>query len=314
MSEVMLSIVVPVYNEEQGILHTYQQISAVVSEMEIRYEILVVDDGSRDLSFQRLAEIAQSDSRVRVVRLSRNFGHQAALTAGMDLCRGDAMICLDADLQHPPALIPEMVQKWHEGFDIVYTIRDDVNDIGLFKRGTSHLFYRIVNWISPIHVQPTAADFRLVSRRVIDVFKYDLRERNRFLRGMTVWVGFRHAGLHYQAQPRFAGNSKYSFVRMVCLAFSGLTSFSNVPLYLGLFAGTALGGFGVVYGLYALVLRVLTNRPVPGWTSLLVMVTFIGAVQLFILGLLGLYVGYMFDEVKGRPIYVVDQLIESEQT
>jgi glycosyltransferase involved in cell wall biosynthesis len=313
MSDVLLSIVVPVYNEEQGILHTYQQIDAVVSEMGISYEILFVDDGSTDQSFQRLTEIVQSDPRVRVVRLSRNFGHQAALTAGMDLCRGEAMICMDADLQHPPALIPEMVQKWQEGFEVVYTIRHDVDDIGLFKQSTSRLFYRLINWISPIYIQPDAADFRLVSRKVIDVFKRDLRERNRFLRGMTTWVGFHHTSLHYQAQPRFAGSSKYSLVKMVRFALSGLTSFSNMPLYLGLFAGIALGGFSVVYGIYALVLQVLTDRPIPGWTSLLVMVSFIGAIQLFILGLLGLYIGYMFDEIKGRPIYIVDQLIESKQ-
>jgi dolichol-phosphate mannosyltransferase len=313
MSDIVLSIVVPVYNEAQSIWHTYQQISAVVSKMGMQYEILFVDDGSTDLSFQKLTEIVQSDSHVRIVHLSRNFGHQAALTAGMDLCRGEGMICLDADLQHPPELIPAMVQKWQEGFDVVYTVRRDSNDVGLFKRFTSRLFYRMLNWISPIQIEPNAADFRLISRKVIDVFKYDLRERNRFLRGMTAWVGFNCTRLYYQAQPRFAGSSKYSLTKMIGFALSGLASFSKVPLYLGLFAGVILGVFSMVYGVYALLLRMLTNRPVPGWTSLLVVVTFIGAIQLFILGLLGLYIGYMFDEVKGRPIYIVDQLVESKQ-
>jgi polyisoprenyl-phosphate glycosyltransferase len=302
-----LSVVAPVYNEVEGIAHFVASLLDVLGRLPYDFEIVLVDDGATDGTGDLLDRLqAQHPGRLTVIHLSRNFGHQAALTAGMDHAGGDAVICLDADMQHPPAVIPEMVARWEEGFDVVQAARrPETESAGWFKRATARAFYYGINLLSPTRIEPNAADFRLLSRPVMEVFRKDLRERDRFIRGLVTWVGFRYCRIEFDAPPRFAGRTNYSLLRMISFARTGLVSFSKIPLKLAVLFGFAVSGLSLLYGFYAIVAYLFFKATIPGWASTILVGTFLGGCQLFFLGLIGEYIATIFDEIKGRPIYIV---------
>jgi len=300
----MISIVLPAYSEEDNVQPLCHEIIEQLGD-DSGFEILFVDDGSRDRTFDRIAELAGSDARVKGIRLSRNFGHQTALLAGLHEASGDQVIMMDADGQHPPAMIPRLIEKLEEGFDVVNTTRIDPGDARLFKRVSSRWFYRVFNALSDTPIEPASAEFRIMNRKALDAF-LSIEEHDRFTRGLVSWMGFRQAHLSYQAEPRKRGKSKYSLKRMRLFALDGVTSFSSKPLRISMIMGliTILGGF--VYMVYALVMY-LQGHTNPGWTSLLITVLLIGGVQLFSIGILGEYLGRVFHEAKRRPHYFIEK-------
>ena len=286
----------------------YNQICDVVKNLPYKFEIIFVDDGSKDKTLKIIGELAESDKRVKALSFSRNFGHQAALIAGLDYAAGDAVITMDGDLQHPPRMIPEMLKLWSEGNDLVLTIRKETEGVSNFKVKTAQWFYSLINRIGNVNIPPNTADFRLLSRCVVTELK-NMEERALFLRGMVQWVGFKSAYLEYVAEPRFAGKTKYNYRAMLKLAADGITSFSNMPLHFALYFGFFVSGLSFLYGIYAIYMNIFTQITIPGWTSLLVAVLFLGGVQLITLGIIGLYVGKLFSEVKKRPRYIVKKTL-----
>jgi len=307
-----LSIVLPAFNEANNLRPVHNAVAEQMAEIGLAYEMIFVDDGSQDQSLEVLRELNRLDPHVKVASLSRNFGHQYAITAGMELALGDAVIIMDADLQHPPELIPQMVAAWHDGAQVVFTVREDDGQAGWFKRQASAAFYKFINWMSDTPIVRGAADFRLMDRAVVDAM-IAMPERSRFLRGMVSWLGFRQVGLNYRAKPRFSGRSKYSFRRMLALALQGITSFSTVPLRASAYLGLVTALAGLPYALWAIYARCFTDVTVPGWTSLLIAVLLLGGVQLMSVGIIGEYVGRIYTEVKGRPLYLTKELIGFEQ-
>ncbi|HXQ22780.1 MAG TPA: glycosyltransferase family 2 protein [Candidatus Acidoferrales bacterium] len=307
MTRQRLTVVAPVYNEVRGIEHFTDAVLRVLVDLPYDSTVVLVDDGSTDGTAAVLDRLHDAHpDRLTVIHLSRNFGHQAALTAGMDYADGDAVICMDADLQHPPSVIPQMLERWQHGFDIVQTVRQQTENVGWFKDVTARLFYALINYLSATRIEPNGCDFRLLSRRVVEVFRKDIRERDRFIRGLVSWVGFRYCTIEFDAASRFAGETKYSLTKMLSFARVGLVSFSKVPLKVA-----ALFGFGVsvlsgLYGLFAVSAYLFFSRAVmPGWASMIVVATFLGGCQLVFLGLIGEYIATIFDETKGRPLYIV---------
>jgi polyisoprenyl-phosphate glycosyltransferase len=302
-SSFSVSVVVPCFNEESGISELYRQLTEVLAAYPV-YEILFVDDGSHDQTVHTIEALAEKDKRVKLIVLSRNFGHQFALKAGLDHATGDCVISLDADLQHPPELIPELINKWQQGFEVVYTIRKDTKSTSFFKRITASFFYWIARKLSSVEVHPGAADFRLLDRAVVDVLK-ECRENYLYLRGLVSWAGFRQTALEYIPNERFAGKTKYSLRKMIRFALAGITSFSTRPLQLSLVLGIIIAGLAFLYGLYVIYIYTFTEQAVAGWASTTASVLFIGGIQLIVLGILGEYIGKTFMENKKRPVYVV---------
>jgi dolichol-phosphate mannosyltransferase len=300
----MISIVLPAYEEEQDIQPLYRDIIAQL-EGNSTFEIIFVDDGSRDRTYERIEELARSDARVKGIRLSRNFGHQTALLAGLNEAAGEEVIMMDADGQHPPAMIPRLIEKMGEGYDVVNTTRTDARGTGMLKRISSRWFYRVFNALSDTRIEPASADFRIMNRRALDAF-LTIEEHDRFTRGLVSWMGFRQTHLPYQAEKRLRGRSKYSLRRMRLFAFDGVTSFSSKPLRISMILGllTILGGFA--YMIYAVVMY-LQGHTNPGWTSLLITILLIGGIQLFSIGILGEYLGRIFHESKRRPHYFIER-------
>jgi polyisoprenyl-phosphate glycosyltransferase len=307
-----LSIVIPVYNEATNLRPLYEELVDVLARLGMAGEMIFVDDGSRDGSLDALRRLAAEDRRVKVIALSRNFGHQYAVTAGVEHAQGDAVVVMDADLQHPPALIPAMVAQWRAGAQVVYTVRTDGEHTGWMKRSTSATFYKLINAISDTPIVPGAADFRLMDRQVVDCL-VSMRERSRFLRGMVSWVGFRQVGLPYVANPRRSGRSKYSLRKMIALALEGITSFSSLPLRISAYLGFLASVSVLPYAVWAVYARLFTDSAEPGWASILVAELFLGGVQLMSIGIIGEYVGRIYTEVKGRPLYVAEELIGFDQ-
>jgi dolichol-phosphate mannosyltransferase len=300
-----LDIVVPCFNEEAVIEQTHRRLAEVARGIAVaRATVIYVDDGSRDGTLVKLRAIAAGDPNVRIVALSRNFGHQHALTAGLDASSGDAVAIIDADLQDPPEVIPEMVARWRAGADVVYGVRTTRQGESLFKRGTAHVFYRLLQTLGNSDIPADVGDFRLLDRRIIDTLR-EMPERDRFLRGLVVWTGFRQEGVSYERQARAAGETKFPFRRMFSFALDGIFSFSTVPLrlasYLGLFV-SVLSMTGIVYALY---IKLFSVGVVPGWAAQWIGTLFLGGVQLLSLGVIGEYVGRIYGEVKRRPLYVV---------
>lgn len=303
-----VSIVVPVYNEAGNLVPLYEAVVAQMAEVALPFEFIFVNDGSHDDSMAVLRQLNERDPRVRVVSLSRNFGHQNCVSAGIEHAPGDAVIVMDADLQHPPEVLPTMIARWQEGYQVVYTVRESTHDAGWFKRWSSKMFYKIINAMSEVPIIPNAADFRLMDRAVVNCLA-TMPERSRFLRGMVSWVGFRQIGIPYVAQARLSGESKYSLRKMLRLAVNGITSFSSIPLrvsaYLGFFTAISV----IPYAVWAIYARFFTEQAVPGWASLTVSVLFLGGVQLMSIGVIGEYVGRIYTEVKGRPIYIPEEYV-----
>ena len=303
----LLSVVVPCYNEHEAIEHTYRELKTVLVTLQgLDHEIVFVDDGSTDDTLTRLNRLASADGAVRVLSLSRNFGHQIALAAGLDAAVGDAVVMMDADLQHPPSLVPEMVARWRSGADVVSAIRDGTVGESWFKGMTSRLFYRVLNSLSKTKVPSGAADFCLLSRRVC-VSLRGMPERHRFLRGLISWVGYERAYVRYVAPQRSLGKTKYSFVKMLALALDAVFSFSAEPLRLALRIGVVVAFAGFVYLAWTLIYGWLINGLVPGYASLIGVTLILGGCQLIFIGLVGQYVSRVFDEVKGRPLYLLKQ-------
>lgn len=305
----MLSLVIPCYNEEEVIGETMRRLRAFCSELQnIEVEIIFVDDGSRDRTRELLKAFAAEDPKIKIIGFARNFGHQIAVSAGIDAANGDAVVLIDADLQDPPEVVHQMVAKWHEGFDVVYGTRTERPGESAFKLATARGFYRLLNRLSDVPIPLDTGDFRLMSRNVVDTLRA-MPERDRFVRGMVSWVGFRQTALPYKRAERFAGESKYPLRKMLRFATDGILSFSTKPLQMSVAMGmvcASLALLGIVYTLY---LRLFTNIWVEGWTALMIAVLFIGGVQLICVGILGEYVGRIYNEIKNRPLYVVEEYL-----
>ncbi len=301
----LISVVVPCYNEEAVLPETHRRLTSALEAVGgVRFEVVYADDGSQDATPDLLRALQAADPRVRVVRLSRNFGHQLAVSAGLEHAAGDAVVVIDADLQDPPEVIGELVARWREGFQVVYGQRTDRPGETPFKLWTAKSFYRLINRVSQIKIPPEAGDFRLLDRRVVEVL-LGMPERDRFLRGMVSWVGFRQTAVPYAREPRRAGESKYPLARMLRFAADGVVSFSVTPLRLAIWLGFAAIVAAFAGIVYALVVRLYTQDWVRGWASIFTAVLFLGGVQLVTLGIVGEYVGRVYAEVKRRPLYVV---------
>lgn len=301
-----VDLVIPVYNEEEGILAFHQQLRQAIDALPYTFTIIYVNDGSKDGTADRLDHIAAQDGRVTLVELSRNFGHQAALTAGLDQAQGDYVISLDGDGQHPPEMIAEMLRQAQNGYDIVLTQRMEQQALSPFKRRTSAAFYNLINRVADTRVVPGSADFRLLSRGAAEGLR-SMTEYHRFLRGMVTWMGYKTVILPYQQPERLAGTSKYSLKKMVRLAMDAIFSFSLVPLYIGISVGAIFMLLAFIEVLYVLSFWFSGNQAslAPGWSSLMFVLLFVGGAILIALGFIGVYIGYIFQEVKNRPVYLV---------
>lgn len=303
----LLSVIIPCYNEEVVLSATYERLTKVLHGMsELNYELIFVNDGSIDQTQLILNQLVEQDPHVRVLLLSRNFGHQIAVTAGLEQATGDAVVVIDADLQDPPEVIPEMVKRWREGNDVVYGIRRARQGESKFKLWTAKVFYRLINRLSDTKMPLDAGDFRLVDRKVVEVIKA-MPERARFLRGMVSWAGFRQVSISYDRAARHAGDSKYPLRKMVHFAMDGIISFSLVPLKLAIWTGFLAIWIAVAGIIVAIVDRLLDKNLIRGWASLFVAVLFMAGVQLVSLGIIGEYLGRIYTEVKRRPLYVVQE-------
>jgi polyisoprenyl-phosphate glycosyltransferase len=298
----LLSVVTPMFDEEGSARAFYERVTTALDGLP--YELVIVDDGSRDATASILGEIAQADDRVRIVSLSRNFGHQPALTAGLDHATGDAVVMIDADLQDPPELIPQMVERWREGSDVVYAVREARAGESRFKLLTARWFYRLFRRLATVELEPDSGDFRLMDRRVLEVLQM-MPERNRFLRGMTVWVGYTQTAIAYRRDARHSGVTKYPLRKMLRFSFDALTSFSYVPLQVATLLGFAFSGFAFLVGVPLVILARVFEVFDPGTPTIITVVLMLGGIQLVTLGIIGEYVGRIYDEVKRRPLYIV---------
>ena len=303
----LISVVVPCYDEELVLPLMHRRLIPVLESLDgLDFEIIYSDDGSRDATPHILRGLQAADSRVRVIRLSRNFGHQFAVSAGLDHAVGDVVVVIDADLQDPPEVIPEMVERWRAGCEVVYGVRSERAGETAFKRWSAKSFYRLVNRLSQIKIPPDAGDFRLLDRRVVDAL-LAMPERDRFLRGMVSWVGFHQEAVAYARSARSAGRSKYPLVKMLRFATDGVLSFSLAPLRLAVWIGFTAIAAALAGIVYALVIRLYTNDWVRGWASIFTAILFLGGVQLITLGIVGEYIGRIYAEVKRRPLYLVSE-------
>jgi len=300
----LISIIIPAYNEEKNVQLIESKISEVLTN-KYNYEVIFINDGSIDNTLSEVKKISELKKNIKYISFSRNFGHQCALKAGLDYARGDCVISMDCDLQHPPELIPKLIEMWEKGYEIVYTVRND-DETPFIKKFTSNFFYVFVNRLSDIHIDQGAADFRLLDRKVVDVIK-NLNESVIFLRGLISWCGFKQYSIKYTPNKRTHGQSKYSFKKMLIFALDGVTSFSVKPLRLSTIFGFILSAFTGLYAMFALVAHLMSLYTISGWTSVILSVLFLGGVQLIILGIMGEYLGKLFVESKRRPLYIIDK-------
>jgi len=306
-----LSVVIPVFNEEINIGPMYERLLAALSDKVSDLEILYVDDGSADSSWERISALATRDERVRGVRFARNFGHQAALTAGVDVARGRAVVIIDGDMQDPPEVIPQMVDRWREGFEVVYGQRESRDGETWFKRATASAFYRILRGITNVDIPVDTGDFRLMGPRAVAAFRA-MPERNRFIRGLVSWIGFPQTAVMYQRQARQAGGTKFPVRKMIRFALDGITSFSFFPLRLATWTGFGVSIFAFLYIVVVLILKA-TGVSWLGYTSLMASILFLGGVQLLMIGIMGEYLARIFDEVKRRPLYLVGERTDGDE-
>jgi len=299
-----LSVVAPVFNEEAILHELYRRLAAVLDGAGLDWELVLVNDGSRDRSLEIMRELHAADARVKVVNFARNFGHQVAITAGTDYAQGQAVVIIDADLQDPPEVILDLLARWREGYEVVYAVRSERKGETWFKEFTAKAFYRIIYKITDINIPMDTGDFRLMDRKVVEALK-TMREKHRFMRGMSVWVGFRQTGVQYVRAERFAGETKYPLKKMLKFALDGITSFSYFPLQLATYIGFITAAISVVGIMVTIILRLTGSHAFYGQATTLVAVLFLGGVQLISLGIIGEYLGRIYDEAKGRPLYIV---------
>jgi polyisoprenyl-phosphate glycosyltransferase len=305
------SLVLPIFNEEAVIPLLLKRLDDLIGKLDAPAEVIFVDDGSKDTGPIVLEAKARSDNRYRFVKLSRNFGHQIAITTGMERARGQAVIVMDADLQDPPEVVLDMVAKWKEGFEIVYAQRLTRDGETAFKRVTADLFYRLIAHLSEVDIPRNVGDFRLVDRKALDAF-LAMPERERFVRGMFAWIGFRQAVVSFHRPARAAGETKYSLSKMFRLAATGLVSFSDAPMRVALWAGLAISGLAILYGLFVIAMWAAGAELARGWSSIVVLVAFLGGANMLMTGVLGVYVGRVYAEVKRRPLYLVEREIGAD--
>lgn len=302
-----ISIVVPCYNEEEVLAELQRRLTAVASNAGCSYELVMVDDGSKDRTWELLTEIQQKDSHWKIVRLSRNYGHQLALSCGLDQASGEVVVIMDADLQDPPELLNDMIGKWQEGYDVVYGKRSNRRGESFSKKIFAFLFYRTMSRIVGIYIPEDTGDFRLMDRKAVNALQ-SMRERHRFIRGMVSWVGFNQIPLYYERPERFAGSTKYPFRKSLRLAIDAITSFSTVPLKLASVLGFLLSGLAFLYIFVVIALKFLGIN-LPGYTSIMASILLLGGVQLIVLGIIGEYVGRIFEQGQSRPLYLVDEVV-----
>lgn len=305
---IFLSVIVPMYNEEEVIEVTYNRLKAVLKSLGETYEIVFVNDGSRDRTAAIVRSICERDRTVKLVDFSRNFGHQIAVTAGMDHASGRTVVLIDADLQDPPELILDMVAKWREGYDVVYGQRVERKGESMFKKATAAMFYRLLRSMTSVNIPVDTGDFRLMDRKVCDALT-QMRERSRFIRGMVSWAGFKQTSVEYVREERFAGETKYPLRKMIRLSLDAITSFSTKPLKIAGVLGFILSAVGFVYLIVVLYQHFFTNSTEPGWTSLVAISLLFNGITLSLLGVLGEYIGRIYEETKGRPLYLVSQTV-----
>jgi len=301
--KITISIVIPCYNEEGNIEILYNQINNVLLENNIEY--VFVDDNSNDKTLSIIENLSKNNTNVKYLSFSRNFGHQSALRAGLEYSTGDCVISMDADLQHPPELLQTLINKWKEGYDIVYTIRKDIENVSVFKKVTASFFYKLINSLSDIEINQGSADFRLLDKRIVHVLTNDITEYHLFYRGLISWIGYKQIGIEYIPNKRFSGKSKYSIMKMINFAIDGITSFSIKPLKLAILLGLLLSVLSGIYGLYALGMSIFTNETVKGWTSVLLSILFIGGINMILLGIIGEYIGKLYIQSKNRPYFLI---------
>ena len=308
MAKKLLSIVVPVYNEQEVIDETFKRLSAVFKDYFMNIEYIFINDGSKDNTYFKLGEIAKNNPEVRIINFARNFGHQIAITAGMDYAKGDAVVIIDADLQDPPEVILQMVEKWQEGYEVVYGKRLKRDGETFFKKFTAKMFYRFLDSMTDVKLPVDVGDFRLIDRKVCDAMK-SLPERSRYVRGLVSWVGFKQTSVEYKREKRFAGETKYPLKKMIKLACDGIFSFSYKPLKLATFAGMLVSAFSFVYLIVVLIQKFVKNDVASGWASSMAVSLFFNGVMLIVLGIMGEYVGRIYEEVKARPLYIIGELL-----
>jgi len=304
--EIVYSVVVPVFNEEEVVLESYKRLKTVMDGLGEPYEIIFVNDGSKDRTAYIINEICETDKNVKLIDFSRNFGHQIAITAGMDYSSGKAVVVIDADLQDPPELIPRMAEKWKEGYDVVYGKRIQRKGETFFKKFTAKVFYRFLRTMTEVDIPVDTGDFRLIDRKVCDALK-SINERNRYVRGLISWLGFKQIGVEFVRDKRFAGETKYPLKKMMKFAFDAITSFSYKPLKLASYTGLLLSFFSFIYLLVVLYQKLFTDKTIQGWASTMAVSLFFNGIVLIMLGIIGEYIGRIYDEAKGRPLYIVRQ-------
>lgn len=306
-SSIVCSVVVPMYNEEDVVIESYKRLKKVMDSTNVNYEIIFVNDGSKDRTSHIISEICEKDDKIKLIDFSRNFGHQIAITAGMDYSEGEAIVVIDGDLQDPPEVIPLMLEKWREGFDVVYGKRLERKGDSFFKKFTAAVFYRFLKKMTDVDIPVDTGDFRLIDRRVCEALK-QVNERNRYIRGIISWLGFEQTGVEFSRDKRFAGVTKYPLKKMIRFAADAITSFSYKPLKLATYIGFTISMLSFFYLIYVLYLRFFTSITIVGWTSILVVSLLSNGIILMMLGIIGGYIGRIYDEAKGRPLYIVRQI------
>ena len=313
MARKLISILVPMFNEAEAIPEFFPAITDVMAELDVEYEIICVNDGSWDGTQLLLESRAAEDTRIKVVSFSRNFGKEPAMTAAIDYASGDAIIPIDADLQDPPSVISDMLDLWKKGYEVVNARRASRDSDTLLKRNTAHWFYKVFNHISEYPIPENVGDFRLLDRRVVDVIK-GLPEKDRFMKGIYAWAGFKTTTIEFNRDERVSGDTSFNYWKLWNFALTGITSFTTFPIRLGTYLGLIIAGLSFIYALFVIIKTLISGVDVPGYASLLVAVLFLGGIQLFFLGMLGEYIGRIYKEVKNRPIYIVDKEIGFDQT
>jgi dolichol-phosphate mannosyltransferase len=310
---ILLSVVVSVYNEEEALVLFFNELTNELKKINDTYEVIFVNDGSTDKSKDILNELAKNNDFVKVINFSRNFGHEAAMLAGIDYSNGQAIICMDADLQHPPSYITQMISKYKNGYDIVLMKRSNREDASFFPKIASKLFYKIINYLSPVKFEDNASDFFLISKKVQYHLVNNFRERTRFLRGLIQFIGFNKTFIEFIAPARISGKSKYNTKKLLKLSINAIAAFSDKPLNLGIIIGLIMGLFSTIVGIYSIIMY-FVNRPVSGYTTIVVVLTFMFSINLIVMGIIGKYISYIFYEVKERPIYIIEEIIEKNKT
>ena len=309
--EKLLSIVIPAFNEEDVLEVLYGRLKDVLDSINMNSEMIFINDGSQDGTLSIIEKLQQTDSRIGIIDFSRNFGKEIAMTAGLDYASGDAVVIIDADLQHPPELIPELIKYWETGYDVVYARRGIREGESFLKKQTSKWFYRVMKLLSTLPIPEDSGDFRLLSRRSVNALN-QLRERQRFMKGLFSWIGFSQKAVLYEEEPRYAGKTKWNYWKLWNFALEGITSFTEVPLKLATYIGLFVSGSSFIYGLWIIIKTIIWGDPVAGYPSLMTVILFLSGVQLLTLGIIGEYLGRMFSETKNRPLYLINKYVPSQ--